>query len=212
MTDTINWLGFAQRLNALAETGLAYSKDDYDKERYAEIKAIGLEMLANMANVSAATIIKLMPPDKGYQTPKVDIRALVLNASNQLLMVKEKVDENRWSLPGGWADIGYTPFEVAEKEVFEETGLEVKAMRLLAVFDKKMHPHPPQPWYVYKFYILCQVTGGELLINTIETEDASWINPEVLGTLSLSTDRVTLSQLEAVLGISADSDKFTLCD
>lgn len=106
-----------------------FSKDDYDKKRYAEIKAIGLEMLANMATVSVATIIELMPPDKGYQTPKVDIRALVLNASNQLLMVQEKVDENRWSLPGGWADIGYTPFEVAEKEVFEETGSSISYAR-----------------------------------------------------------------------------------
>jgi len=74
-----------------------FSKDDYDKERYAEIKAIGLEMLANMATVSAARIIELMPPDKGYQTLKVDIRAVVLNASNQLLRVQEKVDEHRWS-------------------------------------------------------------------------------------------------------------------
>ncbi|TDE11013.1 NUDIX hydrolase [Dyadobacter psychrotolerans] len=212
MTDTTNWLRFVQRFSALAETGLAYSQNDYDKERYAEIKVIGLEMLANMANVSAATIIELMPPDKGYQTPKVDIRAVVLNASNELLMVQEKVDENRWSLPGGWADIGYTPFEVAEKEVFEETGLEVKATRLLAVFDKKMHPHPPQPWYVYKFYILCQVTGGELLADTIETGEASWIDQKALGTIPFSTDRITLSQLKTVLRISADPNGPTLCD
>jgi ADP-ribose pyrophosphatase YjhB (NUDIX family) len=212
MIHNSNWLGLFQRLNALAETGLAYSKDAYDKERYDEIKAISLEMLANIADVPTEQIIKLMSPDVGYQTPKVDIRAIVLNDSKQLLMVQERVDDNRWSVPGGWADIGYTPFEVAQKEVFEETGLEVKATRLLAVFDKKMHPHPPQPWYVYKFYILCQAIGGGLLTDTIETEGASWINIDSLDRLSLSTDRVTLSQLQAVIGSASIQNKDSLCD
>ncbi len=212
MNNSTNWLGFAQRLHALAETGLLYAQDDYDKERYAEIRAIGLEMLANMANVPTEAIVKLMYTDQSYQTPKVDIRAVVLNEENRLLMVKEKADDNKWSLPGGWADVGYTPFEVAEKEVWEETGLEVKAMRLLAVFDKKMHDHPPQPWYVYKMYILCQVTGGSLIAETLETGEASWLNTENLPQLALSTDRVTLSQIEKVIQAASVPDMASLCD
>ena len=75
-------------------------------------------------------------------------------------MVQEKSDHNRWTLPGGWADIGYTPFEIAVKEAREETGLETEAVRLLALLDKKQHAHPPQPWYVYKAFVLCRVIGG----------------------------------------------------
>jgi ADP-ribose pyrophosphatase YjhB (NUDIX family) len=207
-----NWLAYAQRLHALAQNGLAYTENEYDKERYAEIQAISLEMIANLADVPVETMIKLIPSDTGYQTPKVDIRAVVVNANNQLLMVQEKADQNRWSLPGGWADVGFTPFEVAEKEVQEETGLTVKATRLLAVFDKKMHPHPAQPWYVYKFFILCQIARGELMTDTIETNEASWINAWDLTSLPLSTDRVTLSQLQQVLQLSADPLAAAMCD
>lgn len=210
--NTTNWLAMAQRLNALAQTGLGFTDSDYDRERYEEIKAISQEMLANICNVPTETIVQLLPAEIGYQTPKVDIRAVLLNADNQLLMVQEKVDNNRWSLPGGWADVGYTPFEVAQKEVYEETGLLVKATRLLAVFDKKVHPHPPQPWYVYKFFILCEVVGGELLAETIETGEASWVAQHDLDALSMSVDRVTLSQIKSVLQIAADPGKSALCD
>lgn len=207
-----NLLGYAQRLNALAENGLAFTQNEYDKERYVEIRAISQEILATLCDVPLEKMIELIPSDMGYQTPKVDIRAVVLNTEAQLLMVQEKVDHNKWTLPGGWGDVGYTPFEVAQKEVFEETGLQVKPTRLLAVFDKKMHPHPPQPWYVYKFFILCEVTGGELLADTIETGDASWIRTNELSALPLSTDRVTLSQLQTVIEIALNPGLPALCD
>jgi len=207
-----NLLGYAQRLNALAENGLAFTQNEYDKERYVEIRAISQEILATLCDVPLEKMIELIPSDMGYQTPKVDIRAVVLNTEAQLLMVQEKVDHNKWTLPGGWGDVGYTPFEVAQKEVFEETGLQVKPTRLLAVFDKKMHPHPPQPWYVYKFFTLCEVTGGELLADTIETGDASWIRTNELSALPLSTDRVTLSQLQTVIEIALNPGLPALCD
>lgn len=207
-----NLLQYAQRLNALAENGLAFTQNEYDKERYIEIQAISQEILATLCDVPLEKMIELIPTDIGYQTPKVDIRAVVLNHDGQLLMVQEKVDHNKWSLPGGWGDVGYTPFEVAQKEVFEETGLQVKATRLLAVFDKKMHPHPPQPWYVYKFFILCEVTGGTLLAETIETGDVSWVDTNSLPALTISTDRVTLSQLQTVIEIAGNPDLPTLCD
>ncbi|REA56126.1 NUDIX hydrolase [Dyadobacter luteus] len=207
-----NLLGYAQRLNALAENGLAFTQNEYDKERYVEIRAISQEILATLCDVPLEKMIELIPSDMGYQTPKVDIRAVVLNTEAQLLMVQEKVDHNKWTLPGGWGDVGYTPFEVAQKEVFEETGLQVKPTRLLAVFDKKMHPHPPQPWYVYKFFILCEVTGGELLADTIETGDASWIRTNELSALPLSTNRVTLSQLQTVIEIALNPGLPALCD
>jgi ADP-ribose pyrophosphatase YjhB (NUDIX family) len=210
--NSSNLLGYAQRLNALAENGLAFTQNEYDKERYVEIRAISQEILATLCDVPLEKMIELIPSDIGYQTPKVDIRAVVIDSEGQLLMVQEKVDYNKWTLPGGWGDVGYTPFEVAQKEVFEETGLQVKSTRLLAVFDKKMHPHPPQPWYVYKFFILCEVTGGELLADTIETGDASWIRTNELSALPLSTDRVTLSQLQTVIEIALNPALPALCD
>ncbi len=210
--NPLNWLLVSQRLQALAQTGLSYTESEYDRERYQEINTIGQQILAQLSNIAIEQVIQLFPDEIGYRTPKVDIRAIVFRGSDELLMVQEKIDNNRWTVPGGWADIGYTPFEVAEKEVWEETGLKVKATRLLAVFDKKMHPHPYQPWYVYKFFILCEVIGGELLTDTNETSGIAWIPKKELPNLSLSTDRATYSQLEKMFEFLSNPDLPVLCD
>ena len=210
--DSLNWVSVSQRLQALAQTGLAYTESEYDRERYREINAIGQQIMAQLSNVNIEHIIQLIPDEIGYRTPKVDIRAIIFRGTDELLMVQEKIDNNRWTVPGGWADIGYSPFEVAEKEVWEETGLQVKAKRLLAVFDKKMHPHPYQPWYVYKLFILCEETGGELLAQTNETSGIAWIPKKELSNLSLSTDRATYSQLAKMFEFLTNLDLPTLCD
>ncbi len=209
---TTDWLLMVQRLQALAQTGLVYCQNDYDRERYEEIQAIIQNMLASMSHAPVEQIIQLFPAENAYPTPKVDIRAIILQGTDELLMVQEKMDYNRWTVPGGWADIGYTPFEVAEKEVREETGLDVRATRLLAVFDKKRHDHPLQPWYVYKLFVLCEATGGRLLSETTETSGIAWVKKDTLSTLTLSTDRVTLAQLETMLRLAHTPNAPTLCD
>lgn len=210
--NPLNWLIVSQRLQALAQIGLAYTENSYDRERYEEINAIGQQILSQLSNVAIEHVIQLLPDEIGYRTPKVDIRAIVFRGADELLMVQEKMDNNNWTVPGDWADIGYTPFEVAEKEVWEETGLQVKATRLLAVFDKKMHPHPYQPWYVYKLFILCEVTGGEILKETNETSGIAWKTKEELAELSLSIDRATYSQLEKMFEFHSNPDLPALCD
>ena len=210
--ETIDWLPIAQRLQALAQSGLTYCQNEYDRERYEEIHALSMKMLAQLSNVPVEVIIRLFSQESGYQTPKVDIRAVVLRGASELLMVQEKVDQNRWTVPGGWADVGFTPFEVAEKEVLEETGLLVRAVRLLAVFDKKKHAHPPQPWYVYKFFIQCEVIGGELAAETNETSGVAWIDRQKLPDLPLSTDRVTQTQLETMFQLAQNANMPALCD
>ncbi|WP_337042699.1 NUDIX hydrolase [Emticicia sp. 17c] len=210
--DSLNWLAVSQRLQALAHTGLAYCENEYDRERYEEIKLMSQQIMAQLSNAPIAQIMTLIPDEIGYQTPKVDIRAIIFKGTDELLMVQEKIDNHNWTVPGGWADVGYTPFEVAEKEVMEETGLLVRAVRLLAVFDKKKHPHPYQPWYVYKFFILCEVTGGELLNQTNETSGIAWIKRNKLPDLTLSTDRATFSQLEQMFLFADNPDLPTHCD
>lgn len=205
------WLGAVKRVLALSQTGLAFQPNDYDRERYEEIRQISLDLLAHMSNAPVEQIMSLLPNDVGYITPKVDVRAVLFNAG-QILMVQEKIDNDRWTLPGGWADVGYTPFEVAVKEAFEETGLRTEAVRLLAVFDKSRHDHPEEPWYVYKFFILCEVTGGEILRQTTETSDVAWVKFEDVASLDLSENRVTYSQITRLLPFAADPTLPVLCD
>jgi ADP-ribose pyrophosphatase YjhB (NUDIX family) len=148
----------------------------------------------------------------GYQTPKVDVRVVLFRGSNELLMVREKADQNRWTPPGGWADVGCTPFEVAAKEALEETGLVVKPVRLLALFDKRKHGHPPQPWYAYKAFILCEIHAGALLQETSETLEARWFKQTELPLHELSLDRITPSQLETLFAFARNPDLPALCD
>ena len=185
------WLKWAKQLQAVAQAGLAYSKDVFDIERFKMIRSISLEIISKHTDMDVNRIKDLFANETGYPTPKVDVRAAVFN-ENQILMVQEKSD-GKWSLPGGWADIGFTPAEIAKKEVKEETGFDVKPVKLIAVFDKKCHAHPPSPYHVYKIMILCELIGGKAM-DSIETADVQFFSEDDLPTLS--THRITKEQIE----------------
>jgi len=136
-------------------------------------------------------IRNLFANETGYATPKVDVRAVVFK-DEKILMVKEKAG-GVWSLPGGWGDIGLTPSEVAVNEVKEESGFDVKAVKLLGVLDKKCHPHPPSPYHVYKIFILCEIVGGEAQTG-IETNAVEFFAEDDLPPLSIG--RNTESQIK----------------
>lgn len=186
-------LDWAKRLQAIAQNGLAYSKDVYDKERFEAIRKISMEMMSEQSGVDMEQIKDLFANETGYATPKVDIRAIVFQ-NQKLLMVREKHD-GKWSLPGGWADIGLSPKEVAVKEVKEETGFDVKALKLLGVLDKKCHPHPPSASHIYKLFIQCEIIGGQPTVG-VETDAVAFFPEHLLP--PLSTPRNTKSQIEMV--------------
>jgi ADP-ribose pyrophosphatase YjhB (NUDIX family) len=184
------WLDYAKRIQAIAQAGITYAVNDYDLERYQELQTISISMLQQITDEPVEKIRELFTNETGYQTPKVDVRAVIFD-EGKIVMVREKID-GKWSLPGGWADIGYTPKEVTVKEAWEEAGLEVAPIRLLAVLDKKCHPHPPSPYYIYKIFILCRIIGGKLAAG-METHEAGTFDRNHLPRLSV--DRNTASQI-----------------
>jgi len=184
------WLEWAKQLQSIAQAGLTYSKDQYDLERFQQIRDISVEIMSAYTHTDMKEIIGLFANESGYATPKVDVRAVVFQ-NGQILMVREKMD-GKWALPGGWADIGLSPREVAAKEVKEESGFDVRALRLLAVHDKKFHPHPPSPYHVYKFFILCEIVGGQAALG-LETSDVNFFGENDLP--ELSEERNTESQI-----------------
>lgn len=153
-------VNIANRIRTLAQNGLVYSTNEYDTERYTELFELSDKILFWVSGHDVSEIHHCFALEKDYVTPKVDVRAVVFNDRGEILLVREKAD-GLWSLPGGWADVGYSPKEVAVKEVKEETGLDVEPVKLLAVHDKKCHNHPPALHYAYKIYILCNIVGGE---------------------------------------------------
>lgn len=180
------------RLRSVADVGLLYAKNEYDIERYAELQHIAIEMLDNVTGWGIDDIKLNFPMPHDYPTVKVDVRGMLLNTEGKILLAKESAD-GKWSLPGGWADVGYSAKEVIVKEFEEETGLEVVAGRLLAVFDKKMHPHPPQPFYVYKMVFHCKA------VSTAVNKGFDMLGVEYFdidNLPELSEDRILKSQIE----------------
>ncbi len=172
-----------KRVQSISHLGLLYTRDDYDMERYKELKELSHQMIHGITNEPITVIDNYFNQDKEYITPKTDIRAVVFNEQNEILLVKEKSD-GLWSLPGGWADIGLSPSEVAVNEVKEETGLDVIAEKLLAVLDKRCHAHPPQADYVYKFFIQCKRVGGEFA-SAFDIAEKGFFKKDSLPPLSL---------------------------
>jgi ADP-ribose pyrophosphatase YjhB (NUDIX family) len=184
------WLDMAKRMQALAQSGLEYSDNKYDRDRYQQMRQLSLEIMHDFTELKMDKLVGAFAAEQGYQTPKVDVRGVVFRG-DQILMVRETIDGN-WSLPGGWADVGLTPSEVAIKEVWEESGLKVIPERLLAVLDKKRHNHPPDMFHIYKIFILCRESGGELK-GGMETSETGFFGPDNFP--PLSEPRITIEQI-----------------
>jgi ADP-ribose pyrophosphatase YjhB (NUDIX family) len=179
------------RLRSIADIGLLYSSNDYDRERYLEIKEISFNLLHAATGHEVESIRERFPLGKDYPTAKVDVRGLLLSPQKKILLVKESADQ-KWSLPGGWADVGFSPKEVIIKEFKEETGFDIIPEKLLAVFDKKMHEHPPQLFYVYKLVFFCTPISTEIL-KGFDVLDVDYFDVEHLP--PLSEDRILKSQI-----------------
>ena len=199
---SVEWLKWARRLQAIAQSGLAYAQDPYDVERYKQVRRIAAEIAASRSGTEADSIDALFSEESGYATPKVDIRAVVLDEEGAVLLVRERED-GLWTLPGGWVDVGESPSWSVKREVKEESGYEVRAVRLLALWDRDKHPHPPIPFHVYKVVFQCELLGGEPLAASTETEGVRFFSKDALPELSLG--RITPHQIERLIQLATES-------
>jgi len=153
-----NLLGWARRAQAIAQNGLAYTKDPFDRQRYAQLQELAAELLAGELRLPPETVRGFWAGETGYATPKVDVRGAVFR-DDHVLLVRERSD-GRWTLPGGWVDINEAPSQAVEREIREESGYEARALKLAALVDKNRHPHPAGIHHIYKLMFLCELTGG----------------------------------------------------
>ena len=181
---------WAQRIQALSQTGLTYAKDPYDRARYEELREIAAEMLAAPLGAAPSVIAGLFRVEEGYATPKVDVRGVIVQ-DEKVLLVRERSD-GLWTLPGGWADVGDPPSGAVEREIWEESGYEAKAVKLLALYDRSLHDHPPMAFHVYRAFFLCEITGGSPALSD-ETDGVDFFALSALPPLSV--ERVTAKQI-----------------
>jgi len=202
-----HWLDIAKKINSIALTGLAFTKDKYDQERYLELQNLSIEILKRITEIETEKLDFIFNRDIGYQTPKVGIR-VVVPEDNTLLLVREKMD-NKWSLPGGYADLGLTPSQIAVKEVKEESGFDVEPVRILGFIDYNMHQERQFPFDIYQLFMECKIIGGNPLPG-LETTEVGFFKLEDLP--ELSTRRVTKDQIVMMFELCQNRDSVPIFD
>ena len=177
------WLLWARRIQAIAQTGLHYAENPYQRQRFEELMALAEEMVASQGRLDATEVHDLFTRPEGYATPRVDVRGAVFDNQGRILMVRDAGDGG-WCLPGGWADVGDTPSRATEREVWEETGFRVKARRVIGVYDANRVPGKLHLYHAFKVVFLCELLGGEARPSLETTEVAFFAREEIPENLS----------------------------
>ena len=187
-----DWTAAIRACQAIAQTGLAFAPPGYDRERYEALAALAAGMMAAIGDGDPVKVAGLFAGQSGYATPKLDVRGAVFR-EGKILLVRETADQGRWTLPGGWCDVGLSPAENVVKEVFEESGFHVRADRLVAALDRHRTGHPAQVFDACKLFFLCSITGGSATPSSDTSEIAFFAEDAIPADLSL--DRVLPAQI-----------------
>jgi ADP-ribose pyrophosphatase YjhB (NUDIX family) len=189
-----DWLTWSRELQAIAQTGLAFVSNTYDRERYEMLRILASKIMAAHTASPVERIDALFAGEGGYPTPKVDVRGAAFDEQGRVLMVREVADGGRWTLPGGWADINLTAAENVIREMREESGFGVRVRKLAAVWDRTRQGHPVGVFSCCKFFFICEIVGGTSTIGP-ETSEVGWFAQEELPT-DLSLGRVLPHQVQ----------------
>jgi len=193
------WLSWAREIQALSQTGLHFSQDAFNKQRYTRLMGIAAEITALHTELEESEVLDSFLLQGGYATPKVDVRGAVLQ-EGRILLVQERSD-GKWCMPGGWADIGETPSEMVEREVREESGYEVKAERLIGIYDANRENQLGDLYHAYKMVFHCELVGGEATPSE-ETSAVAFFSLDDVPELSMV--RTNARHLTDVAGFSND--------
>jgi ADP-ribose pyrophosphatase YjhB (NUDIX family) len=202
-----NFLEWAREIQALAQTGLHYAQNDYERNRCRRLMEIAAEMISQNSGVDFQPLVDSFDAQVGYATPKIDVRAAVFKGE-KLLLVRERVDGG-WTMPGGWADVGDTPSRAAEREAWEEAGFHVQAFKVVGVYDAN-RTNPLQVFHAFKIVFLCNVLDGEAR-PSYETSEVAFFDREVIPT-ALSRGRTTARQIGDAFNALKNPDCTTVFD
>jgi ADP-ribose pyrophosphatase YjhB (NUDIX family) len=182
-----------REVQAIAQTGLAFCSDPYDRERYEALRLLAARMAAAGSGLDSAPLLGLFADQQGYATPKIDVRGACFDAEGRILMVREVQDAGRWTLPGGWADVNMTLAESVAKEVREESGFVVRVTKCAAVWDRTRQGHTPAFFSAATVFYLCEITGGDAA-PSLETSEVAFFAEDAIPA-DLSTGRVLPHQI-----------------
>jgi len=201
------WLEYAREIQSISQTGLTYSENDFDTQRYKRLMGIAAELTAQHAGLDKAPVMENFMVQPGYATPKVDVRGAVVR-NRKILLVQERSD-SLWCMPGGWADVGETPSEVVKREVWEESGFTVIPQKVVGVYDANRSGTPLKFYHAYKIVFLCELYSGKARPSN-ETLAVDFFSFDNLP--PLSSDRTNERHLKDVRVHSRDNSQPTVFD
>ena len=191
MPQEPQWLKIAREVRALAQTGLAFSADGFDQQRYERLRELAAQLMAQGSAAEHESIIELLRQEKGYATPKVDVRGAAFQ-DGRVLMVRE-ISDGKWTLPGGWADVNQSAGECVVREIAEESGFQARALKLAAVYDYQKRNPPRHIDSIYKMFFICEIVGGAASASN-ETSEVAFFPRNELPPLSMG--RTTAAQID----------------
>ena len=189
--DEPAWLRIGRELRAIAQIGLTFSKDQFDRQRYTRVRELAASLIAQGSNESLDTVLGLFGQDAGYATPKVDVRGAAF-IDGRILMVRE-ISDGKWTLPGGWADVNQTAAECVVREIAEESGFQARALKLAAVHDYQRSNRGRMLDSIYKVFFICEIIGGSARASD-ETSEVAFFSRSELP--PLSAGRASEAQIE----------------
>jgi ADP-ribose pyrophosphatase YjhB (NUDIX family) len=208
MNDQIpKWLNIAREIQQLSQTGLAFAVTEYEKQRYKRLIEIVSEITSDHTELAKENVEKVLMKQPGYATPKIDVRAAVIK-KDKILLVKEITDK-RWAMPGGWADVGNIPSEVAIRETKEESGYDVKPLKVIGVFDANRNGTPLEFFHAFKIIFLCELLGGKAATSD-ETEAVEFFSLNELP--PLSQNRTNQKHINEIIAHLKDPQRQTYFD
>ena len=191
MPQEPQWLTIAREVRAIAQTGLAFNADGFDHQRYQRLRELAALLMAQGSATEHESILELLRQEKGYATPKVDVRGAAFQ-DGRVLMVRE-ISDGKWTLPGGWADVNQTAGECVVREIAEESGFTARALKLAAVYDYQKRNPSPHIDSIYKMFFICEIVGGAASASN-ETSEVAFFPRNELPPLSLG--RTTAAQID----------------
>ena len=191
MPQEPQWLRIAREMRAMAQTGLAFSADGFDHQRYQRLRELAALLMAQGSATEHESILELLRQEKGYATPKVDVRGAAFQ-DGRVLMVRE-ISDGKWTLPGGWADVNQSAGECVVREIAEESGFTARALKLAAVYDYQKRNPSPHIDSIYKMFFICEIVGGAASASN-ETSEVAFFPRNELPPLSLG--RTTAAQID----------------
>ncbi len=207
LDSSYKWLDWAREIQAISQTGYHYAENDFQRQRNRRLSEIAAEIIHHHSNLGVAEIKETFVLQSGYATPHVDVRGAVFQ-EGKILLVRERSD-NGWTMPGGWADVGDSPSESVEREVWEESGFQVKTSRVIGVYDAN-RVHPLDIFQAYKIVFLCDIVSGAARPSN-ETSQAAFFEPDALPA-ELSGERTNFRHISDAFKALANPDTAVIFD